>query len=114
MYVTACKYHLQSLDPLVVVRYPTQCLSLFPSIILFITSSITIRKIMGHKMHPWLTPAFIATVSDNLPSCTTSHVFTSYSFNNISYMSWYSISIHYFPHLVPIYGLETLFKIYKH
>jgi hypothetical protein len=29
MYVTACKYHLQSLDPLVVVRYPNQFLSLF-------------------------------------------------------------------------------------
>jgi hypothetical protein len=29
-------------------------------------------------------------------------------------MSWYSISIHYFPHLVPIHGIKTLFKICKH
>jgi hypothetical protein len=26
----------------------------------------------------------------------------------------YSISTHYFQHLVPIYGIKTLFKIYKH
>jgi hypothetical protein len=71
MYVTACKYHLQSLNSVVVVRYPNQFLSFFYSIILFITSSITIRKMMGHKMHPWLAPVFIAMVSDNLPSCTT-------------------------------------------
>jgi hypothetical protein len=34
--------------------------------------------------------------------------------NKISSVSWYSISIHYFPHLVPIYRIKSLFKIYKH
>jgi hypothetical protein len=94
--MTACKYHLQSLNPLVVVRYPNHFLSCLHSIILFITSSITIWKIMRNKMHPWLTPIFNAMVLDNLLSCTTWHV------------------IHYFQRLFPIYGIKTLFKIYKH
>jgi hypothetical protein len=33
--------------------------------------------------------------------------------NKISYVSWYSISIRSFSHIVPIYGINSLFKIYK-
>jgi hypothetical protein len=38
------------------------------------------KKNDGNKMHPRLTPVFIAMVSDNLLCCTTWHVFTSYNF----------------------------------
>jgi hypothetical protein len=34
--------------------------------------------------------------------------------NMITYVSWYSISIHYLPQLVPIYRIKSLFKIYRH
>jgi hypothetical protein len=37
-----------------------------------------------------------------------------YSPHTVPYVSWYSISIHYFSHLFLIYGIKTLLKIYKH
>jgi hypothetical protein len=34
MHMAPCKYHLQSLNPLVVARYPDKFFSFFPSIII--------------------------------------------------------------------------------
>jgi hypothetical protein len=110
MYVTACKYHLQSLNPLVVVIYP-QSISFFFSQYHFIHYIIHYHKKNYGRQNASLDPYGIYCYGQIICLHAQLDCICLIQFlKKIRYVSWYSKSIRYFPHFIPIYGIKPFSK----